>query len=129
MSRYKRLTNQKWSEDIDLTQELGYSYIYKRLYELEDKIENKMLMELPCKIGNTIYYANFFTSPPRIEEYVVTGIKIYANELLHKISTEIECYPVKDGPCSFGRYAFTDSNSIFTSRAKAKQELEKFQNE
>lgn len=129
MKQYKRLTNQKWSEDIDLTQELGYSYIYKRLYELEDKIENKMLMELPCKIGDTIYYANFFTSPPRIEEYVVTGIKIYANELLHKISTEIECYPVKDGPCSFGRYAFTDSNSIFTSRAKAKQELEKFQNE
>lgn len=129
MKQYKRLTNQKWSEDIDLTQELGYSYIYKRLYELEDKIENKMLMEMPCKIGDTIYYANFFTSPPRIEEYVVTGIKIYANELLHKISTEIECYPVKDGPCSFGRYAFTDSNSIFTSRAKAKQELEKFQNE
>ncbi len=129
MKQYKRLTNQKWSKDIDLTQELGYSYIYKRLYELEDKIENKMLMELPCKIGDTIYYANFFTSPPRIEEYVVTGIKIYANELLHKISTEIECYPVKDGPCSFGKYAFTDSNSIFTSRAKAKQELEKFQNE
>lgn len=103
--------------------------IKKLEYELEDKIENKMLMELPCKIGDTIYYANFFTSPPRIEEYVVTGIKIYANELLHKISTEIECYPVKDGPCSFGRYAFTDSNSIFTSRAKAKQELEKFQNE
>lgn len=129
MKQYKRLTNQKWSEDIDLTQELGYSYIYKRLYELEDKIENKMLMELPCKIGDTIYYANFFTSPPRIEEYIVTGIRIYANELLHKISTEIECYPVKDGPCSFGKYAFTDSNSIFTSRAKAKQELEKLMNE
>lgn len=129
MKQYKRLTNQKWSEDIDLTQELGYSYIYKRLYELEDKIENKMVMELPCKIGDTIYYANFFTSPPRIEEYIVTGIRIYANELLHKISTEIECYPVKDGPCSFGKYAFTDSNSIFTSKAKAKQELEKFQNE
>lgn len=129
MKQYKRLTNQKWSEDIDLTQELGYSYIYKRLYELEDKIENKTLMELPCKIGDTIYYANFFTSPPRIEEYVVIGIKIYANELLHKISTQIECYPVKDGPCSFGKYTFTDSNSIFTSRAKAKQELEKFQNE
>lgn len=102
---------------------------YTRLAKLEDQIENKTLVKLPCKIGDTIYYANFFTSPPRIEEYVVTGIKIYANELLHKISTEIECYPVKDGPCSFGRYAFTDSNSIFTSRAKAKQELEKFQNE
>lgn len=39
MREYERLTNQKWSKDIDLTQELGYSYIYKRLYELEDKIE------------------------------------------------------------------------------------------
>ena len=44
MNWYKRLTNQKWSKDIDLTQELGYSYIYKRLYELEDKIENGHLV-------------------------------------------------------------------------------------
>ena len=44
MKEYKRLTNQKWSEDIDLTQELGYSYIYKRLYELETKIENGTLV-------------------------------------------------------------------------------------
>ena len=45
---YKRLTNQKWSEDIDLKQELGYSHIYKRLYELEDKIEAGTLIEIPC---------------------------------------------------------------------------------
>lgn len=45
---YKRLTNQKWSEDIDLKQELGYSHIYKRLYELEDKIEAGTLIEMPC---------------------------------------------------------------------------------
>lgn len=38
MNDYDRLTNQKWTKDIDLTQELGYSHIYKRLYELEDKI-------------------------------------------------------------------------------------------
>ena len=44
MIEYTRLTNQKWSEDIDLTQELGYSYIYKRLYELETKIENGTLV-------------------------------------------------------------------------------------
>ena len=47
--KYKRLTHQKYSENIDLTQEYGYSYIYKRLYELEDKIENGTLAELPCK--------------------------------------------------------------------------------
>lgn len=55
MIQYKRLTNQKWSEDIDLTQELGYSYIYKRLAELEDKIENGTLVKLPCKVGEIIY--------------------------------------------------------------------------
>ena len=44
MKGYKRLTNQEWSKDIDLTQELGYSYIYKRLHELEDKIENGTLV-------------------------------------------------------------------------------------
>ena len=52
---YKRLTNQKWSKDIDLTQELGYSYIYKRLGELEDKIEAGTLVELPCKVGEIMY--------------------------------------------------------------------------
>ena len=46
MSDYKRLTGQKWTDDIDLTKEYGYSYIYKRLYELEDKIENGTLAEL-----------------------------------------------------------------------------------
>lgn len=46
MSDYKRLTGQKWTDDIDLTKEYGYSYIYKRLYELEDKIINGTLVEL-----------------------------------------------------------------------------------
>lgn len=52
MSDYKRLTGQKWTDDIDLTKEYGYSYIYKRLYELEDKIENGTLVELPCVAYN-----------------------------------------------------------------------------
>lgn len=123
MKQYKRLTNQKWSEDIDLTQELGYSYIYKRLHELETKIEDKTLVELPCKIGDTIYYVNIYRPTPIIQEYVVTGIRIFASEVFHKIITEIECYPVKDGPCSNGKYTFYDSD-IFTTEIKAKQRLE-----
>lgn len=55
MSEYKRLTKQKWSNEIDLTQELGYSYIYKRLYELENLLDNELLVELPCKVGDTVY--------------------------------------------------------------------------
>lgn len=50
MSDYKRLTKQAgWHKDIDLKDELGYSYIYQRLAELENKIEQGTLIELPCK--------------------------------------------------------------------------------
>lgn len=52
---FKRLTKQKWSNDIDLTQELGYSYIYEKLYELENLLENGGLLGLPCKVGDTVY--------------------------------------------------------------------------
>lgn len=34
MNNYKRLTNQKWSKDIDLAQELGYSYIRQENQEI-----------------------------------------------------------------------------------------------
>lgn len=44
MSDYKRLTKQPWSENIDLKEEYGYSHIYKRLYELENQIQNGMLI-------------------------------------------------------------------------------------
>ena len=37
MEKYKRLTGQPWSKDIDLKEEYGYSHIYKRLYELENQ--------------------------------------------------------------------------------------------
>lgn len=55
---YKRLTNQKWSKDIDLTQELGYSYIYKRLTELEDKIDAGTLVAVPYAIGQEVYWVD-----------------------------------------------------------------------
>ena len=48
MSDHKRLTKQAgWHKDIDLKDELGYSYIYQRLAELENKIEQGTLIEFP----------------------------------------------------------------------------------
>lgn len=56
MREYKRLTKQAgWHKDIDLKDELGYSYIYQRLAELENAIEQRTLIELPCKVGDTVY--------------------------------------------------------------------------
>lgn len=56
MSDYKRLTKQAgWHKDIDLKDELGYSYIYQRLAELENKIEQGTLIECnPKLIGECI---------------------------------------------------------------------------
>lgn len=49
--KYNRLTHQKWSENIDLKKEFGYSFIYKRLYEIENKIENGELVEVVKQKG------------------------------------------------------------------------------
>ena len=46
MNEYKRLTN-----DIET---------YNRLAELEDKIMNGTLIELPCKVGDTVYCVEYF---------------------------------------------------------------------
>ena len=45
--QYGRLTKKGgYTKELDLKQELGYSYIYNRLSELEDKIEAWTLVEL-----------------------------------------------------------------------------------
>lgn len=46
--KYERLTKAGgYSADLDLTQELGYRYIYQRLSELEDKIESGEIVSIP----------------------------------------------------------------------------------
>lgn len=68
MSNYKRLTERRGGLVIDkcgncpnirnpqgCTDKDCYEIIKNRLAELEDKIENGTLVELPCKVGTTIY--------------------------------------------------------------------------
>ena len=78
---YKRLTGQEWSDDIDLKQELGYSYIYKRLHELEDKIEQGKMIECePNLIGYSIIGIHAFTDGTYqldTDENIVIGFNKY----------------------------------------------------
>lgn len=48
--KYERYTSKDWAKDKYAVES------YKRLAELEDKIEQGTLIELPCKIGDKIYY-------------------------------------------------------------------------
>ena len=93
MSEYKRLTNNNLEEyDPEYDFCIGCKYfgepngcnrpngtcdsydrfieIYNRLAELEDKIENKTLVELPCKAGDTVYeeaIGNIHETPELLE--------------------------------------------------------------
>lgn len=91
MKDYKRLTERYVAEEGDFF-EKGTRFtlknapdeeILERLAELEDKIENGTLVELPCKVGDTIYEV-FKTinrrlfSKTKVEKIIITekGLKL-----------------------------------------------------
>ena len=53
-----------WHKDIDLTDELGYSYIYQKLSEFENKIEDGALKEIkyPCYVNDKVFVIRSQTS-------------------------------------------------------------------
>ena len=81
MGEYKRLTNKDWKENYDIFEDVCCDTCTEdcgkcernfnalvRLAELEDKIENGMLVELPCncKIGDLVYGVADFLSKPKL---------------------------------------------------------------
>ena len=84
MSEYKRLTKQVFNkvqgcEDKMTMHGQSLYDLYNRLAELEDKIENGTLIELPCKVGDTIYEVFKNHKPPfiqqtKVEKIIVTEI-------------------------------------------------------
>lgn len=107
---YKRLTNQKWSKDIDLTQELGYSYIYKRLAELEDKIDAGTLIEIPCKVGDNAV--------------AIIDTLAYPNAI-YNVKLKDLAYIVED---ENGDVTFQHITRIFRTKAEAEKRLEEIRN-
>ena len=88
MSEYKRLTKQVFDkvqgcEDKMTMHGQSLYDLYNRLAELEDKIENRTLVALPCKAGDTIYEVFKYHKPPfiqqtKVEKIIVTekGLKL-----------------------------------------------------
>lgn len=83
MKDYKRLTFKRLVDSYDDNCEetenattATYEELLTRLATLEDKIENRTLIELPCQKGDQIWYVNDQRHPPRIEEWIVVGFAI-----------------------------------------------------
>ena len=91
--QYGRLTKKGgYTKELDLKQELGYSYIYNRLAELEDKIDNGTLVELPCKVGDTVYWVmdmDIFTYKVKVFSYNCNddmGLRLILQEIEPSVS-------------------------------------------
>lgn len=119
MTEYKRLTNQKWSEDIDLTQELGYSYIYKRLYDLEDKIKAGTLVTVPYAIGQEVYWVD------KKGYFDVEKVKVSLITIRHDGSVDIRLNHYNDDGSYCGCFKYdTKYYELFDNEEEAKQRLE-----
>ena len=98
---YERLTTKgkKWIESNHDEVE-----VYNRLAELEDKIEQGKMIELPCKVGDTVYQTD--------------GVRIYESKV------ELLIYDC-------GRWAFNEKaigSSVFLTREEAEKRLKELQN-
>ena len=123
MSEYKRLTNQKWSKDIDLTQELGYSYIYKRLNELEDKIEKGTLVTIPYAIGQEVYWVY------KKGYFDVEKVKVSLITIKHDGSVDIRLNHYNDDGSYRSCFKYDPKYyELFDNEVDAKKRLEEIRN-
>ena len=83
--------------------------IYDRLAELEDKIENGTLAELPCKVGDTAM--------------AIIDTLAYDNSL-QRVKIEGLAYIVKD---ENGDITFQHINRLFSNEAEAEARLKELQ--
>ena len=120
---YKRLTFRHKSV-VDGTEQIGYTeriagcyrasdMILERLAELEDKIEQGKLIELPCKIGDTVY------SIPFNDDFEIFEHKIKSLRLLF-ISASKDCRYIENNFAWFGE-------NIFLTREEAEKKLKELQ--
>ena len=60
--------------------------VFEKLCDLEDKIENGTLVDLPCKVGDTIYEVFKYHKPPFIQQTKVEKIIITEKGLKLKLA-------------------------------------------
>lgn len=126
MSDYKRLTIRHPHSDyigITETKQLPDSEqsrkVLARLAELEDMIEQNVLIKLPCKVGDVLYYVKKYEPTPRIEENKVHTIEIYEcrDGLTIRIWTQNGIFYADKMP------------NVFLTKAEAEAELAKIRGE
>ena len=128
--KYERLTERRGNLVIDkcgncenvrnpqgCTEHRCYEVMKNRLAELEDKIENGTLIELPCKVGDTLWYVNKHRPIPRIEENKVHTIDMFEDLITNKFVVRIWTQN--------GTFYADNMSNVFKTKAEAEAKLKK----
>ena len=134
---YKRLTDKNdlyWAlQETKLSAEVGIylTDCLNRLAEIEDKIEQGTLIELPCKVGDTVYWVwdeyNDITKEQilSIEEWKVDRIQINENDWsVRGVDKPLENGDIPFFWCHSSRYKIY----WFLTREEAEKRLKELQN-
>lgn len=128
MKDYKRLTFKilvdPYDADCEETENVaaaGYDELLNRLAELEDKIENGTLVELPCKEGDIVYFVNWYRPTPRIEAFKVDHLEVNKNYI------RVACYDFEN-EYDYSMYRFDDKDISFSKEEALKKLKELKQN-
>lgn len=97
----------------------AYSMAVKRLGELEDKIENGTLVELPCKVGDMMYEVFKNHKPPCIQQTKVEKVIVTNKGLRLKLERN-SVYETSIS--SLGK-------TLFDNEEEAEKRLEELKNE
>jgi len=129
MSDYKRLTERSGNgiaiKDTSTNDNKSIWNAIERLAELEDKIENKTLIDLPCKVGDTVYIAGTWDMYiKKVVKGVVSAIEYIVNTkgYYHRIYVDHPYIRSRTNPNVVkNRYIFTiDEVSLTKPEAEAK---------
>ena len=143
MSEYKRLTERDEygnADIIGLSTEKLFGELYfdeinlltnalNKLAFLEDKIENGTLVELPCKVGDTVYIATKLWDIKEVVEAEVACIEVTADEKGIRYITYLDHEYVfsKTNPnLVANRYIFYN-DEFFLTKAEAEKKLKELQ--
>lgn len=116
MSYYNRLTVKNWREG-------KHTKAYERLAELEDKIENGTLIELPCKVGDTVYVIDEMENScgeivcREVESCIVDRISIFDSDI---------CLGLVD---TYKTIRILSISKVFLTKAEAEAKLRELKGE
>ena len=107
--KYERLTDKDWHKEKFYCHSNSERTVIKRLFDLENKIEQGTLIELPCKVGDSFFGIVCWG----VREYEIDYIKIYKNKI-RLVSTD--------------NIGFDLGEDCFLTEEEAKKKLKELQN-